>query len=92
MLSAESFPLTLEFACIIAKDGRGEAFEDRKSKHSHIFYQNVADTQQGCGQMATSWEQIFPMICFIRLYNWFLDLSFGFEDISVDLQLTEMDS
>jgi len=52
----------------------------------------AADLRPGYGQVATSWERISPLFCFVLLSNWFLDLVSGFDDITVDLQLTEMDS
>ena len=72
--------------------------EDRGSKCAPRYYniavdpQNAADPWQFYGHMAKSGEQILDMACFALLSNWFLNLRSGFDDTSVDLQLTEMDS
>ena len=72
---------------------RGEECTDRGSKHSPVGCNQAADPPRpGCGQVTTSLEQITPLLYFVHLANWFLDLIFGFDDITVDLQLIEMDS
>ena len=89
-------PFTFKNALFIGEMERGEERTDRGSKRSPIDCNQAADLLNWpwiYGQdVATSWEQIILLLCFVLLSNWFLDLVSEFDDIIIDLQGIEIDS